>query len=79
MLMITTRIPLHDAELRQLYVDDTNSIMKNLSRPELANFFGHSYVSIKMCIADYLETCYLPSKNLSNDNRIIKSISDSIF
>ena len=77
--MLTTRITLHDAELRQSYMDGTNYIIKQLPRPKVANYFGHSYVSIKMCIADYLETCYLPSKNLSNDNRIIKSISDSIF
>ena len=79
MLMITTRIPLHDAELRQLYVDDTNSIMKNLSRPELANFFGHSYVSIKMCIADYLGNSYLSLKISSYDNGIMKSTTDSKF
>ena len=31
--MITKRIPLHDAELRQFYMDGTNFIMKSLPRP----------------------------------------------
>ena len=48
--IIITIIPLHDAELRQCNVKDTNSIIQILPRPKVANLFGHSYVYIKKSV-----------------------------
>ena len=40
---IITRIPLDDSDLRQYYLDGTNSIMKDLPRPHATVHENHSY------------------------------------
>ena len=45
--MITTRMPLRTTELRQSYVNGTNSFLKKLPRPKVSNYVSHSYVFIK--------------------------------
>ena len=72
-----TRIPLDDADLRQFYLDGTNSIMKNLPRSNVTLHEKHSYVSIKVCIADYLAKGYLPSTISITTNKVNNVITES--
>mgnify|MGYP005705612063 FL=1 len=53
--------------------------MKNLPRPSVTVHENHSYVSIKMCIADYLAKGYLPATIPTKENKVIKLITDSKF
>ena len=53
--------------------------MKNLPRPSVTVHEKHSYVSIKMCIADYLAKGYLPATIPTKENKVIKLITDSKF
>ena len=50
MQKIITRIPLDYADLRQFYLDGTNSIMKNLPRPSVTLHEKHSYVLHKCAL-----------------------------
>ena len=76
---ILTRIPLDDSDLRQYYLDGSNSIMKNLPRPKVILHEKHSYVSIKMCIADYLGKGYLPLEIATYEKEVNKLVTDSKF
>ena len=76
---IITRKSLDDADLRQFDLDGTNSIMKILPRPNVTQHEKHSYVSIKMCIADYLAKGYLPSTTSTTMNKVNNVITKSKF
>ena len=65
--------------MRQIYVDGTNSIMKNLPRPCVTVHKKNSFVSIKMCITDYLEKGYLPLKHSTQENKGNHLVTDSKF
>ena len=54
-------------------------MMKNLPRPSVTVHEKHSYVTIKMCIADYLAKGYLPATIPTKENKVIKLITDSKF
>ena len=79
LLKIITRILLDDADLRQFFLDGTNSIMKKLPRPSVTLHENYSYVSIKLCIADYLVKSHLPSTIPTTTNKINKLITYSKF
>ena len=79
MQKIITRIPLDDADLRQFYLDGTNSIMKNLPKPSVTIHEKYSYISIKIYIADYLAKGYIPSKIPTTKNKVNKLITDLKF
>ena len=53
--------------------------MKSLTRLSVTLHEKHSYVSIKICIADYLAKGYLPSTIPTTQNKINKSITYSKF
>ena len=53
--------------------------MKNIPRPFVISDENYSFVSIKMCIADFLQKCYLPYKITKQENKVNTLITDSNF
>ena len=76
---IITRILLVYSDLRQYYLDRTNSIMKNLPRPHIIVHEKRSCISIKIWITDYSGKGYLSSNIPTYKKEVNKLVTDSKF
>ena len=57
---LMSKIPTTDAELRNLYLNGKNSIIRNLPRPNVSSVKNHSYISIRQCIAHFFSEGRMP-------------------
>ena len=60
--IISTHIPTNEYELRNLYLVGGHAVVNNLPKPEVALVDGHSYVSLRYAISDFLGKGKLPAK-----------------
>ena len=51
---IIPRIPICYNDIRRWYIRGKNSIYENLPHPKVIQWKGHSYISLKQCIAHHL-------------------------
>ena len=72
-----TSIPLSDCAIRNVYTIGTNSIIKNLPRPEVNMIDGHSYVSVRQCILYILGCGKMPEEVCQSNTVQVKNISMS--
>ena len=59
---LRTTFPVNDAALRNMYMVGKDSIVNNLPRPNVKLIDGHSYVSVRQCIANFLASGRMPKK-----------------
>ena len=72
-----TFIPKSDAQLRKMYISGERSIVKNLPRPNVRLIDGHSYVSIRQCIANFLASGKMPHKIKTSKENGVRCITES--
>ena len=66
-----------DAELRNIYITGKRSIVKNLPHPNVQLIDGHSYISIRQCISNFLACGKMPKKIKNGNQNCVSCITES--
>jgi len=74
---ISTRIPFTESEFARIYLRGPNSILQNIPQPRVTIIEGHSYVSVKQCLCNFLSMGHYPGKITYDKSKVIRNISDS--
>ena len=74
---ISTRIPSSESEFARIYLRGPYSVLQNIPHPDVTIVQGHSYVSVKQCLSNFLSLGHYPAVISKHKTKHVRNISES--